>query len=140
MTFRSLPQFTPKSLSQRIDSFSLLNNIAKTPLINGPTPIYPLKFLGKEWGHGQLYIKREDLTAAKYGGNKVRNLEYLLGDCQRKGLQSIITPSPIGSNFIAALAPITQSQGIDVKVEYFKPHFNHHIQVQQKFSLSLIDI
>ena len=30
-------------------------------------------------GIGRLLVKRDDLTAPTYGGNKVRELDYLLG-------------------------------------------------------------
>ena len=61
-------------------------------------------------------------------------IKYLFGDYERKNCQQIITPSPAGSNFIAALAASTKHLGVNVKTEYFQPHFNQHIHVQKLFS------
>jgi len=40
-----------------------------------PTPIQPLKRLGKQLGV-ELYVKRDDLTEVACSGNKIRKLEF----------------------------------------------------------------
>ena len=49
-----------------------------------PTPVEKLERLGQTLGVPQLYAKREDLSGRLYGGNKVRALEFLLGDALRE--------------------------------------------------------
>jgi D-cysteine desulfhydrase len=53
---------------------------------------------------GELWIKREDASAAEYGGNKVRKLELILGAAQAQGARSLITVGGLGSNQVTALA------------------------------------
>ena len=50
-----------------------------------PTPLHQVKNIQKITGSRfPLYIKRDDLTGLGAGGNKIRNLEYLLGDAVQK--------------------------------------------------------
>ena len=49
-----------------------------------PTPVERLDRLGAEFAVGQLFIKRDDQTGALFGGNKVRKLEFLLGNKNSK--------------------------------------------------------
>ena len=46
-------------------------------------PDLDLARLGEVTGRSSLYIKRDDLTSPRYGGNKVRKLEWLLADVQQ---------------------------------------------------------
>ena len=47
-----------------------------------PTPFYKLERMSKELGVN-LYIKRDDFTGMNlFGGNKIRKLEFLLGDAK----------------------------------------------------------
>jgi 1-aminocyclopropane-1-carboxylate deaminase/D-cysteine desulfhydrase-like pyridoxal-dependent ACC family enzyme len=49
-----------------------------------PTRLEKLEKMGEVRGFSNLYIKRDDCCNPVYGGNKVRKLEYLLADAQRK--------------------------------------------------------
>jgi len=53
------------------------------PLALRPTPVDRALRLGDALDIGRLYIKRDDVSGAAYGGNKVRKLEFLLGDALR---------------------------------------------------------
>lgn len=59
-----------------------------------PTPVERLPLPG----HPELYIKRDDLTARKYGGNKVRTLEPLCGLALARGAETILATGAYGSN------------------------------------------
>ena len=52
---------------------------ARVDLVIAPTPLHPARRLSHELGV-QLYFKRDDLTGAGLGGNKLRGLEYLIAD------------------------------------------------------------
>lgn len=67
-------------------------------LLLAPTPIAPLG------GAPGVYVKRDDLSAADYGGNKVRKLDFLLADARRRGAHELLTFGYTGSNFVAATA------------------------------------
>jgi D-cysteine desulfhydrase len=43
-----------------------------------PTPLEPAPALGRALNLAELWVKREDRSAARAGGNKVRGLEFLL--------------------------------------------------------------
>src|SRR6266508_6636030 len=55
-----------------------------------PTPIEKLEGLGQAINTPNLYAKREDLSGKLYGGNKIRALEFLLGDALRAGCEQVM--------------------------------------------------
>ncbi|MGH8728291.1 MAG: pyridoxal-phosphate dependent enzyme [Burkholderiales bacterium] len=98
------------------------------------TPVGQLTSAGKRRGHSQLFVKREDRTASLYGGNKVRNLEFILGDAIARKVSRILTVAPLGSNFVAALAAQASRVGLDVEVEHFVPARSPQIDTHANFS------
>lgn len=63
-----------------------------------PTPFYKLENLSNALGI-ELYIKRDDFTGMNlFGGNKVRKLEYLLGQARAEGCEYAITYGATQSN------------------------------------------
>lgn len=63
-----------------------------------PTPLHRLNKLSEMTGYN-LYLKRDDLSGFNaYGGNKIRKLEYLLGDAAAKGCDTVITYGATQSN------------------------------------------
>ena len=69
--------------------FEAYPNLAKTipwvPLGNLPTPVERLNKLGAQLGYPSLWIKRDDLSSTKMGGNKVRIMEFLLAADEGRG-------------------------------------------------------
>ncbi|HEY5540823.1 MAG TPA: pyridoxal-phosphate dependent enzyme [Coriobacteriia bacterium] len=65
---------------------------------------------------GELAIKRDDLTSAAYGGNKVRKLDFLLGDALAKGAKSVLTFGAYGSNHALATAVHARALGLEPHV------------------------
>src|ERR687890_332349 len=63
-----------------LDHFPELARIPRAALATLPTPIEPLPNASPA---GSLWIKRDDLSAEVFGGNKVRALEFLLGSVRR---------------------------------------------------------
>ncbi len=63
-----------------------------------PTPCHALTNLSKALGGPTLFIKRDDNSGLAQGGNKVRKLEYILGDALAKGADTLITAGAIQSN------------------------------------------
>lgn len=62
---------------------------------------------------GELWVKRDDLTAPAYGGNKVRKLEFLLGEALACGRRSVITFGAYGSNHALATAVHASALGLE---------------------------
>lgn len=71
-----------------------------------PTPVDVLP-LPCELGNGEVWIKREDLSSPRYGGNKVRKLELLLADSNRP----VLTFGPLGSDHVLATAVHAKTLG-----------------------------
>lgn len=68
-----------------------------TPVEFMPAPLAPDAVMS-------LHVKRDDQTATPYGGNKVRKLEFLLGQAQQLGAKETITFGYAGSNHALATA------------------------------------
>ncbi|HPO16426.1 MAG TPA: pyridoxal-phosphate dependent enzyme [Candidatus Hydrogenedentes bacterium] len=89
----------------------LLKNLPHVSLAQLPTPVarveHPLT------GHDvEIYIKRDDLSAAVYGGNKVRKLEFLLGRALSGGAKAVMTFGAAGSNHALATAIYARQTGL----------------------------
>jgi D-cysteine desulfhydrase len=77
-----------------------------------PTSVHRLNALGAQWGAEQVYIKRDDLSARPYGGNKIRKLEFLLGETKLKGCQRVLTFGYAGSHQTLAAAVFARMLGL----------------------------
>ncbi len=91
---------------------ALLSKFPRVELVRWETPIHYLPRVSKELGV-EVYVKRDDLTGFGIGGNKLRKLEFLLGDALARGCDTVITTGAVHSNhaFVTALA--TKSLGLD---------------------------
>lgn len=77
-----------------------------------PTPLHRLSRLSDELGR-ELWIKRDDLTAVGVGGNKIRKLEYLLGEADDAGADVLVTVGAVQSNHCRAVAAAASLTGRD---------------------------
>lgn len=78
-----------------------------------PTPFYKLERLSKELGV-ELYIKRDDFSGMSlFGGNKIRKLEYLMGDAMAKGCDTIFTYGATQSNHAMQTATACRRLGLN---------------------------
>jgi L-cysteate sulfo-lyase len=78
---------------------NILSNFVKFPLLEGPTPIQRLSRLEQALGCGvHIYVKRDDLMGLGGGGNKLRKLEFLIGEAMSQGCDTIITTGGLQSN------------------------------------------
>ena len=83
----------------------------KLQLANLPTPIQKLDHLSKELGVN-LYLKRDDYTGTEVSGNKVRKLEFSVGDALNQGCDTLITAGGIQSNHCRATAAVAAKLGL----------------------------
>ncbi len=77
-----------------------------------PTPLQPAPRLSAEVGV-EIWLKRDDLTGLGLGGNKVRGLEYLLADAQRRGCDTLVTGGGAQSNWAMLAALGARTRGMD---------------------------
>ncbi len=91
-----------------LNRFEALQGLLPAPLgLLRPTPLQPM---GDE---PRLWIKRDDLSASGYGGNKVRKLDFLLAEARARGARQVLSFGYAGSNFVAATAWHAHSLGIE---------------------------
>ncbi|MFD1486032.1 D-cysteine desulfhydrase family protein [Lacticaseibacillus baoqingensis] len=77
-----------------------------------PTPVHQLKRLSKQLGVN-LWLKRDDLTGPNlFGGNKIRKLEFLLGDALAQGADTVITFGATQSNHAMETAVAARKLGL----------------------------
>lgn len=77
-----------------------------------PTPLHKLERLSQELGV-ELYLKRDDLSGPNlFGGNKIRKLEYLLGDATT--YDTVITFGATQSNHAMQTAVAARKLGLEV--------------------------
>jgi len=78
-----------------------------------PTPVITLSGLAADIGCSELLVKCDDISAASYGGNKLRKLEFLLADVQAQGCKNVITFGGMGSNHALATSINCQRLGLN---------------------------
>ncbi|MBA2720979.1 MAG: pyridoxal-phosphate dependent enzyme [Chloroflexi bacterium] len=84
-------------------------------LIDGPSPLAPLRRLSETLGGtAEIWIKREDLLPLAFGGNKLRNLELLVGAALAEGADSLITSGRRWSNHCRLTAAAGARAGLAV--------------------------
>jgi D-cysteine desulfhydrase len=77
-----------------------------------PTPLLRAPRLSKAVG-AEVWIKRDDLTGLLLGGNKARKLEYLCGEAQARGADTLVTGGGAGSNHVQLTAAAAARLGWD---------------------------
>src|SRR5690606_16362197 len=76
----------------------------------------------------RLHVKRDDLCARPYGGNKVRKLECILAEAKRRGARRLITVGAIGSHHALATTVHGRAHGFDVTLVLFPQQVTEHVR------------
>lgn len=76
------------------------------------TPVERMRGLGAALGHDGLWIKRDDLTSPRYGGNKSRKLEFVLAEALARGSREVIAVGALGSHQCVATAAFAVPLGL----------------------------
>src|SRR4029079_1670176 len=88
---------------------------SRFPLFDGPSPLQPLpRFCASLDGSAEVWIKREDLLPLAFGGNKLRNLEFLIGAALAEGPDTLITSGRRWSNHCRLTAAAGARAGLAV--------------------------
>lgn len=77
-----------------------------------PTPLQLMPALGRQAGHPRLYIKRDDLSGLGLGGNKLRALEFLMGEAVAGGCDTVICGGGLQSNMCRLVAAAAARLGL----------------------------
>jgi 1-aminocyclopropane-1-carboxylate deaminase/D-cysteine desulfhydrase-like pyridoxal-dependent ACC family enzyme len=101
----------------------LADRIPWLPLGAYPTPVQSL-----DLGRANIFIKRDDLSAQPYGGNKVRKLEFLLASARARRAQRLITVGAAGSHHALATAIYGRQTGFKVTLVLFPQPVTAHVR------------
>ncbi len=85
--------------------------IPRIELAQAPTPLLKLERLSAELGM-ELWLKRDDFTGLLETGNKIRKLEFLVGDALALGADTLITCGTLQSNCCRAVAAVSARLGL----------------------------
>ncbi len=96
------------------------DNLPWVSLGDFPTPIERLEKLGEKLDHPSLWVKRDDLSSNKMGGNKVRVMEFLLAKALAQDKKTAISTGALGSNQIMASAIYGNQLGLKIEGLFFK--------------------
>jgi 1-aminocyclopropane-1-carboxylate deaminase/D-cysteine desulfhydrase-like pyridoxal-dependent ACC family enzyme len=86
-------------------------------LLDGPSPIHRLPRFAAAVGGDvpvEIWIKREDLLPLAFGGNKLRNLEFLVGAALAEGADTLVTSGRSWSNHCRLTAAAGARAGLEV--------------------------
>jgi D-cysteine desulfhydrase len=85
--------------------------IPRVELAYVPTPLLKLERLSAELGV-ELWVKRDDLTGLLETGNKIRKLEFLVGEALSQGADTLITCGTLQSNCCRAVSAVAARLGL----------------------------
>src|SRR5215468_1166052 len=85
--------------------------IPRVELACAPTPLLKLERLSRELGV-ELWLKRDDLTGLLETGNKIRKLEFLVGDAMAQRADTLITCGTLQSNCCRAVSAVAARLGL----------------------------
>lgn len=89
--------------------------LPRFPLLVGPSPLHAAPRLSAALGGAiDVWIKREDLLPLAFGGNKLRNLEFLVGEALAAGADTLVTSGRRWSNHCRLTAAAGARAGLDV--------------------------
>jgi L-cysteate sulfo-lyase len=96
--------------------FPNIERFARMPLLTVPTAIQRLSRLCQAIGPGlggvNLYVKRDDVAHLGGGGNKLRKLEFLIGEALAQGADTFVTVGGLQSNHARLTAAASGRAGM----------------------------
>jgi len=101
----------------------LAERVPWVQLGNFPPPVEPFSV-----GRADIFIKRDDLSAQPYGGNKVRKLEFLLAAARLRGARRLITVGAAGSHHALATTIFGKQLGFDITLVLFPQPLTDHVR------------
>ncbi|MEO7941209.1 MAG: D-cysteine desulfhydrase family protein [Burkholderiaceae bacterium] len=93
---------------------SLTAGLPRVRLAQLPTALEAAPRLSQACGGPPIWIKREDQSGLALGGNKARQLEFLMADAQAHGAQAVVTTAAVQSNFCRTCAAAGAALGMHV--------------------------
>jgi L-cysteate sulfo-lyase len=89
-----------------------LARFPRVRLFPAPTPLEKLENLSRHLGGPDIWIKRDDCTVVATGGNKIRKLEFLVGEARAQGADHLVTQGAVQSNHVRQTAAVAKRFGM----------------------------
>ncbi len=90
-----------------------LGLLPRFSLLHGETPVHELPHLSRRLRR-RIFVKRDDLTGLAFGGNKVRQAEFFVGDALAQGADTLIAGGSFAqSNHARVLAAAARAAGLE---------------------------
>jgi D-cysteine desulfhydrase len=103
---------------------ALAETLPHLVLSERPTPVRELPGLG-------VWVKEDGaFGSGGWGGNKVRKLEWLIPDAQRRGRRSILTFGGLGTNWGLATALYAREHGLETALALVDQPIDDHVRAQ----------
>ena len=93
-----------------------LDGFPRAALGHLPTPLEALPNLSADSGR-RLFVKRDDCSGLALGGNKVRQLEFYLGEALAQRADTVLITGAVQSNFVRLAAAAACKLGLDCRVQ-----------------------
>ncbi len=107
--------------------FGCLSLVPHVPLAR-TTEVQPLRVLSEE-ASTELWVKRDDRTSTVlYGGNKVRKLEFIIGQAKHAGCDTLVTAGAYGSHHVLATTLFGRKWGFDVHTVMTPQPWTPHVE------------
>jgi D-cysteine desulfhydrase family pyridoxal phosphate-dependent enzyme len=94
-----------------------LDNFPRIPLGHTPTPLERLPNMSARLGGGNLWVKRDDCTGLAFGGNKIRQLEFYMGEALAQNADALLITGAIQSNFVRSAAAAANQLNLECHVQ-----------------------
>lgn len=100
----------------RSDLRDRLRTIPRLRVAHLPTPLEHCPRLSRALGGPEIFVKRDDCTGLAFGGNKARQLEFVIAEALGAGADTIVTGSGSQSNWCRQAAAMARKCGLDVSL------------------------
>ena len=132
----SEPRATTSLVSILSERWPGLRAVPRVDLVERRTPVARLERASEATGL-DLWVKRDDLTASRYGGNKVRKLEYLLGLARAQEADTVLTAGAAGSHHVFATSLYGAELKLRVRAVLFPQPWNEHVEEMLRSDLAV---
>ena len=87
-----------------------------------PTPLEPCPRLSEALGGPRIYIKREDCSGVAFGGNKIRQLTFTIGEAIHQNADTIVHGATTQSNHCRQAAAVAAQLGLKCYLRLSRDH------------------
>ncbi len=94
-----------------------LDRFPRVALGHLPTPIEEAPNLTAALGGPRILVKRDDCTGLGFGGNKVRQLEFYMGEARAQGADTVLITGAVQSNFVRTCAAFAARLGMQCHIQ-----------------------